>query len=254
VTSAATVLTFDGTLDGVAKPWVDYYFQFEAGTAVMINLDCIPNDEENPLDPALRVMGPEGFTVDDDDTGFMECVQANAAQLSFSAPVAGVYTVRASSYEVLRVNDPTDINANGSYRLTLAIDGAFDGPLSSSAVAEMAEETDGWNPTDGRLNVGSLDMAAPVALYQDPVAIYGIDPATGQGVPALTLDPAVVEAVGVPTEANVILAEGVHPVLGTPIIISRLTTGEFQLNAYDANGDPYIVVWDEAGALYHLPG
>ncbi len=240
---AGTVLTYFGTLEGETNPWDDYVFFFEAGTAVTVAHDCIPNNESNPLDPAVEITGPGGYQARNDDSGFTECTQAHAALLSIIAPTAGLYTIRASSYEVLIANDPTDVNADGSYRLTIMIDGAYSIPEPSGP----------WNPGDGRLNQSDLDQAAPVAIYLHPLRVYAIDPATGGGSFLLEIGDEAIAAAGVPATGYVLLAQGVHPATGQPVAVYRLNTGEFQLNTLDGQGNPYVVIWDAGGALYHPP-
>jgi hypothetical protein len=57
----------------------------------------------------------------------------------------------------------------------------------------------------------------------------------------------------IPTSANIIIGTGTNPVSGKPVIISRLTTGEYQLNTFLPDGTPYIVVWYKGREdVYHL--
>jgi len=112
---------------------------------------------------------------------------------------------------------------------------------------------DGCHIGDGRINnLPDKDCGAPVAVYLGSIDVYAIEPFTSTGTLTIRLTDEQVSAVGVPSEGNLILAQEVNPFTGMAIIISRLNTGEFQLNTYYADGKPYIIVWDESGNIYHL--
>lgn len=108
--------------------------------------------------------------------------------------------------------------------------------------------------TDGRINADAgLDCAAPVAVYlqNGAIHVYGIDPATGQGVPSLVISYGQITSAGVPTEENLLLGEGILP-NGQTVRVYRLTTGEFALFAANADGTPYVIVWATGAAdVYH---
>ena len=241
---AATTLVYNGTLDLATKPSVDYTLVFGAGTAVSVALDCVPNVPDNPLDPAVAIYGPNGFSITDDDNGFMFCGPANAALAVFTAPAEGLYTIRAASAHFFG-NATNTINASGSYRLTIQIDGEY-------AIPETPDVP--WTPGDNRLNGNPRDQAAPVAIYPDPLQIYAINPDNGQGLLVLGISADQIAEVGVPTDANVTLGETTNPYTGQPILVSRLTTGEFQLNTADSAGNPYVVTWDASGNVYYPGG
>jgi len=95
------------------------------------------------------------------------------------------------------------------------------------------------------------DCAAPVAIYVqgNDIIVLGIDDLPGPDQVAATA-PANGE---IPTTANAIIGTGTNPVSGKPVIISRLTTGEYQLNTFTLDGTPYVVVWYRGREdLYHL--
>lgn len=99
-------------------------------------------------------------------------------------------------------------------------------------------------------NMPDKDCAAPVVIYcsGDAIDIYSVDPATGIGTPLFYVSAEEIAAVGVPTDENAVLAA--YP----PVILSRLTTGEFQLNTEDSEKNPYIVVWNgcPVTSMYHI--
>lgn len=113
-----------------------------------------------------------------------------------------------------------------------------------------------FNPTDGRINRTTRDRSAPVAIYCMPhgIQVRLIDPATGVGIdpPAINLFTEDIEAAGVPTEENLLLAEN------EGVSLYRLTTGEFQVNVLDANNLEYkwfVFVWDQCPVptnSYHI--
>ena len=238
---AATSLVYNGSLDLATIPFVDYTLAFGAGTAVTVKLDCMPNALSNALDPAMTITGPGGFAMTDDDSGLIMCTYGGTAEATFTVTTEGLYTIRASSAYYLGLSVSAS-HASGSYQLTIQIDGAYAVPTDPGAP---------WNPGDDRLNGNPRDQAAPVAIYPDPMQVYAIDPTTGQGLLVLGISADQVAAVGVPVGANATLGETVNPYTGQPILISRLTTGEFQLNTADGAGNPYVVIWDTDGNVYH---
>jgi hypothetical protein len=107
---------------------------------------------------------------------------------------------------------------------------------------------------DSRLNGGvDVDCAAPVAVYSqdDGFSVYGINPSNSQGVLALLITSGDIDDVGVP-DVNTLLAEGTISSTGQSIHIYRLTSGEYQLNTFYADGKPYIIAWDDAGNVRHI--
>jgi len=113
-----------------------------------------------------------------------------------------------------------------------------------------------FEPGDDRLNHSTSDRAAPVAAYCLPhgIQIRVIDPATGVGIdpPAINLFNEEIEAAGIPTGENLLLAEN------NGVSLYRLTTGEFQVNVLNANSLEYkwfVFVWDQCpvpSSSYHL--
>ncbi|MEQ8671799.1 MAG: hypothetical protein RIC84_01160 [Aggregatilineales bacterium] len=107
------------------------------------------------------------------------------------------------------------------------------------------------NLADGRINDDAArSCAAPVIIYDDPLELYGVNPATSQAILAFTITDAEIEAAGIPDKGYVTIAEGVNPATGKPIAVYRLATGEFQMNSFYPNDEGYVVVWDEEGNHY----
>ena len=121
------------------------------------------------------------------------------------------------------------------------------------AGAVTAVEEPGCYFGDGRINSRAhRDCAAPVAIYM-----------TDQEVLVLAYDASIANKPeqfiirhprnnNFPADANEILAQATNPVTGRPVVLSRLTTGEYQLNTFRDTGVPYIVVWYAGNDLYHL--
>ena len=108
------------------------------------------------------------------------------------------------------------------------------------------------NLLDGRVNdLQDRDVAAPVAIYEGSIEVYGIDPQTGDGYLDVRILDEQIEAVGVPADAPVLLAQGKNHFTGIDIYVYRLPTGEFQVNTHYADGKAYIFLWDSNGMKSH---
>jgi len=94
---------------------------------------------------------------------------------------------------------------------------------------------------DGRIN--DADCAAPIAIYEGSIDVYGINPDTGVGSLAIRISDSDIEKVGISDDTNLQIAEGVNRYTGQPITVYRLTTGEIQVNTAYADGKPYVVAW-----------
>lgn len=146
-------------------------------------------------------------------------------------------------------NDPWNFSAFNSHLQLSCVSGGSDaiGKAETKSIPQCA------NLFDGRINnQPSQDCAAPVAIYPGSIDVYGIDPLNGQGTFALRVTDDQIEAVGIPTGANVLLGQAINPSSGQLILLHRLTTGEFQVNAWYPDGKPYIFVWGDNGNKYHL--
>jgi hypothetical protein len=153
--------------------------------------------------------------------------------VSFTAQEPGVYTLH------LTVNSPSSLLWNLDIRCDFPSSAAAGGPCA--------------NVYDGRINNSPrLDCAAPVAVYLASVNVYGIDPETGRGVLALSVDES--EYAGTPPSSNQLLGRGTNSATGQPISIYWLTTNEILVMTAYADGKPYIIVWpvDNPAGLYHL--
>lgn len=120
------------------------------------------------------------------------------------------------------------------------------------AVAVQALVQSACTFADGRINTRPhRDCGAPVAIFLqgNDIVVLAVDdrPDPDQlAARAPANDP-------IPTSANTIIGTGTNPVTGRPVVISRLTTGEYQLNTFFADGTPYVVVWYKGREdLYHL--
>jgi hypothetical protein len=103
----------------------------------------------------------------------------------------------------------------------------------------------------GRVNtLPHRDCGAPVAIYVNSTTITVLAPDPGIGPEQFVLS--VPWNDDIPADANKILVQTTNPVNGRPAILSRLTTGEWQLNTFHDDGAPYVVVWYLGPDLYHL--
>jgi hypothetical protein len=105
---------------------------------------------------------------------------------------------------------------------------------------------------DGRLNNRpDIDCGAPVAAYSgDVIDIYVVNPANGIGNLLYRVDPDTLVA----GASNQTLWQGVNPYNGTPVIVSLLSTGEVQVNAFYADWKPYTIAWpaNAPQSFYHI--
>jgi hypothetical protein len=96
--------------------------------------------------------------------------------------------------------------------------------------------------SDGRVNNSVfLDGGAPVAIYcraDGAIDVYFISQSSSRGRFLFRVTAARIAEVGVPTERNALLG-----FVGS-VMLHRLTTGEFQVNATNFDGTPYAVVWN----------
>ena len=100
--------------------------------------------------------------------------------------------------------------------------------------------------TTGDRSLNADHCGRPVAIFarNGGFAIYGIDINTGWGSLASEITAEQIEAVGIPTDGPVAIAEGQNPYNYQPFTLYRLPSGEFQLNTYYWDGKPYAVKWE----------
>jgi|GEM_PF-1413720 len=111
------------------------------------------------------------------------------------------------------------------------------------------EELDDSTPmlcTTGDNSLNAHHCGRPVAIFaqNEGFALYGVDINTGWGSLASEITAEQIEAVGVPTDGPVAIAEGQNPYNHQPFTLYRLPSGEFQLNTYYWDGKPYVVKWE----------
>lgn len=92
---------------------------------------------------------------------------------------------------------------------------------------------------DGRLNDGGDQLAAPVAVYdtEQGLDVYLINPANGNGDKIFTATDEEVADVGDTPEVNTVIDSA------NGVVLYRLTSGEFQINATNFDGSPYAFDW-----------
>lgn len=140
---------------------------------------------------------------------------------------------------------------------------ALNGNVTVKCLHEGEDEADGddsdspagppcYNALDGRINRSTvIDCSAPVAAYSgETLDIYAVSPQTGAGNMVFRVDPKALVA----QTANQTLWQGVNPFDGQPLIVSLLSTGEVQVNAFYPDGKPYTIAWpaDAPQNFYHI--
>jgi hypothetical protein len=126
-------------------------------------------------------------------------------------------------------------------------------PPSSSDKTKRAPGPPAMNLFDGRINnLQDRDVAAPVAIYEGSIKVYGIDPISGDGRLDVDISQEAIDAVGIPVDVPVLLGQGKNHYTGIDIFVYRLPTGEFQLNTHYPDGKPYIFAWDTEHHKWHF--
>jgi len=124
--------------------------------------------------------------------------------------------------------------------------------LALTAGAALGQARDTRCVNDARINNRPpRDCGAPVVVFFQGSAITVLQPSQGTtpGLPIFSVP----RDGAIPTTANQVLAEAINPYNGQPVVLSRLTTGEFQLNTFFGDGTPYIIVWYQGFPdVYHL--
>jgi hypothetical protein len=117
-----------------------------------------------------------------------------------------------------------------------------------TAAIPAAAQSRGCGTNDDRINYDTC--GAPVAIYLrgDNIIVLAASPDARPAQLAVEAS----RGGPIPANGNVILAEGSNPFTGKPVIVSRLTTGEYQLNTQFADGREYIAVWYTGPDLYTI--
>lgn len=105
---------------------------------------------------------------------------------------------------------------------------------------------------DNRINSKAhRDCAAPVAIYirNNAIVVTTLNQGSNPSEQILTAP----YGGAIPAGNNQVLAQATNPQTGREVVLSRLTTGEYQLNTFFSDGSGYIVVWYLGeGDLYHI--
>jgi SH3 domain-containing protein len=125
--------------------------------------------------------------------------------------------------------------------------------ISSLAVVEnVAGDALQCVTGDNRINnQPPRDCGAPVLIYLigDNIVVLTPSQGTDLGKPILSID----KRTPIPTGSNTVIGQGTNQLSNREVIISRLTTGEYQLNTFYPDGAGYIVVWYAGKSdLYHI--
>jgi hypothetical protein len=241
-------------------------------TDVNITIDFHKIDSENcavygsgsswSYEISLVLTSPQGTSitlVEDDDATETYTSTANASRVTVTfddaaaTTVGGPLPVSGTFKPVQALSAFNGENPQGTWTLTAGDNGAFDALCfysftlslsdASTAPASVAAPLDVFEPGDARINRHAVDRAAPVAIYCQSygIQVYDVDGHTGKGstLPIISLSYEEVDAMGIPTDAPLLLAES------GDVTLWRLTTGEFQVNAYyEVEWKPWAFLWD----------
>ncbi len=127
-----------------------------------------------------------------------------------------------------------EVGGTGLMTATLTVIGEF-GAFSTTATRVC--DPPGCFFDDGRVVRNECYTPAVPFCLEEGLQVY-VPTETGEGELLFALSHEMIAAIGVPEGENVTLARQ------GDTILSRLTTGEFQLNAFDGEGNPFVLVWD----------
>lgn len=128
-----------------------------------------------------------------------------------------------------------------------------DEPVTDSSTSKRRAGPPAMNLFDGRINNHQgRDVAAPLAIYTNPLKVYGIDPESGDGWLVIDISDEAIEAAGIPADEPLLLAQGRNHYTGIEVFLYRLPTGELQINTHYHDGKPYIFAWDADGGKWHF--
>jgi len=149
---------------------------------------------------------------------------------------SGTFSYSGSTFDRVVVTfngDPFSETESDIDNIVLTLTGGIVGPACGAESSRVNRDP-------------ARDCAPPVAVFcqSDGIDIYEIDRETGEGSLLIRLSNEEIDAVGVPVGGNVTLAQ-----VGD-VIVSRLTTGEFQVNATAFDGQPYVIIWDACMPTY----
>jgi hypothetical protein len=129
--------------------------------------------------------------------------------------------------------------------------GSYSVDISGPGEVTLGRSSSPTTFTDGRINSSViLDGGAPVVLYcreDGGVDVWFVSISSERGVFLFRVTAQRIEDIGVPTEENTLLR-----FVGS-VAVYRLTTGEFQVNAPNFDGTPYVMIWNGCPATeyYH---
>ncbi|MEZ4669460.1 MAG: hypothetical protein R3E39_16255 [Anaerolineae bacterium] len=167
---------------------------------------------------------------------------------AFPAPApGGAYGTTLSVFDALNANGSWVLYVNddlagdvGSFSSGWSITFTYQGVTITVPVKIITTTTPKFN--DGRINNNTYakDLGAPVGIWCDEQNGITVLFTEGDrvGTLAVNIPASKIESVGVPSNSNAKLGEA------NGVLVSRLTTGEYQVNAsYLADGKAYVVAW-----------
>ncbi len=125
--------------------------------------------------------------------------------------------------------------------------------LLAVAGSTLAQNEPGCYLDDGRVNNRAhRDCGAPIAVYMSDseITILAYDPSITNKPEQFIMR--VPRDNNIPTAGNVVLEQTTNPINGQFVVLSRLTTGEWQVNTAFDNGDGYIFAWYTGQDVYHI--
>lgn len=244
----AQTMTYGNSLQLPMIAYDNHTIHFEGNPGDVVDIYVAGScDNGENLNPNFSVFAPDGGFIRHDEDSGGGCANIDAA-MSITLTQSGVHTIRlynqqAGGVASVSINCPT-LNCFASARPV--------NPNNNGNNSGLILRDSVFNPHDERINRHFKDQGAPVAIYCHDwgIQVRSINPLTGRGADPADIDLTYEELAVLPVaiNENVAIAETEN------ITLSRLTTGEFQVNALEWDGKPYVFIWNECNPTesYHI--
>jgi hypothetical protein len=184
------------------------------------------------------------FSPDYDPSNFQaNCLAVSDDAVGFLPQIT--YTLSADvQYYLVVFNTVSGDAAGATYTGEINGSGTIsNGPIDPTVPDDVEVSCD-----DRVNNLVSDCIAAPFAIYYTPaygLRIYGINPATSNGVLLIVMSAEEMEDTALPTQSWArFVTRATNPATSFPVTVYRLESGEWQVNGFYHTGKAYAFAWD----------